>query len=346
MSKTGNRISVAVIGYGYWGPNLARNFRRLGTDVRYICDLDESLRTLALKDCPNARFTRNLEDILHDNDVDAVCIATPVSTHFDIAMMCLKAGKHCLVEKPLADSSSHVQEMIALAVAQNLTLMTDHTYLYHGGIRKICELVKSGVLGPVMYYDSVRINLGLFQKDVNVIWDLATHDFSIMLYVLGRRPTSISASAVCHVEGRPESMAYVTCFFEDSLIVHFHVNWLAPVKIRKTIVGGLNKMIIFDELAADEQIKIYDRGVDTMALEYNTREIQISYRTGDMEAPQLDRTEPLGEAVRDFVESIVDPDRSPVSDGGISYDVIRMLEATEISHKQNGARVNIDWNGR
>lgn len=342
MTSAGDRVGVAIVGYGYWGPNLARNFHRNGAVVRAICDISEDVRSSAELDCPYAEFVTSLDDVLRLDGVDAVCIATPASTHFELSMRCLEANKHCFVEKPIADSVARVSEMISLAEENSRILMTDHTYIYHGGVKKIRELIKSGCVGPVMYYDSVRINLGLFQKDVNVIWDLAVHDFSIMLYLLERRPIAVSASSIRHVQGRPESMAYVTCFFEDQLIAHFHVNWLAPVKVRKTIVGGLDQMIIFDELSADEQVKVYDRGVDSSVLEEDKRDVQVSYRTGDMTAPRFDRTEPLGSAVADFLGAIKEK-RKPVSDGYFGRDVIKLLEATELSQKNNGERVVVDW---
>ncbi|HEV2954068.1 MAG TPA: Gfo/Idh/MocA family oxidoreductase, partial [Candidatus Dormibacteraeota bacterium] len=248
-------MGIGVIGYGYWGPNLVRNFSETpGAFVAAVSDLDPVRLRTAKARVPNARLTTQVADILDDPAVGAVVIATPVASHFDLAMASLDAGKHVLLTKPMTQTAAQARLLINRAADLGLTLMVDHTFVYHGAVRKIRQLVQDDQLGRILYYDSVRVNLGLFQSDVDVLWDLAVHDLSIMDYVLGQTPVAVAATGARHVEGRPYNMAYLTCFFENDLIAHLHVNWLAPVKVRRTLIGGDRKMIVYDDLEPSEKV--------------------------------------------------------------------------------------------
>jgi predicted dehydrogenase len=278
--------------------------------------------------------------VLADPSVDAVAIATPVSTHFDIGMAALRAGKHVLIEKPIASSSDQAQALIEEAERRRLVLMVDHTFVYTSAVGKIRELTDTRVLGEIYYYDSVRINLGLFQHDANVLWDLAVHDLSIMDYVLPQTPVAVSATGLAHVPGQPENIAYMTMFFDGSLIAHVHVNWLAPVKLRRTLVGGSERMIVFDDLEASEKIKVYDRGISVNPSPQNLYQMLVGYRTGDMWAPHLERTEALHTEAAHFIECI-DTGSVPRTDGQSGLRVVRLLEAATESMVQQGRLVSL-----
>jgi predicted dehydrogenase len=334
-------ITFGVIGYGYWGPNLVRNFAEApGGRIGFVTDVRAERLTQVVARYPTARVSTDYRELLSDPAVDAVAIATPVSTHFDLAMAALRAGKHVLVEKPMTATSEQSLALIDEAAKRGLLLMVDHTFVYTNAVRKIRELTQDGDLGDIYYYDSVRINLGLFQHDVNVLWDLAVHDLSIMDYVLGQTPVSVSATGLSHVGGEPENIAYMTMFFEGKLIAHVHVNWLAPVKVRRTLLGGSRRMIVFDDLEASEKIKVYDRGISVNPSPENVYQMLIGYRAGDMWAPQL----PLGEALqteaRHFIECI-EQRRTPTTDGHAGLRVVRLLEAATISMTRRGALVPI-----
>src|SRR5712691_8915203 len=255
-------IQIGVIGYGYWGPNLVRNFWEIpACRVRAVSDKRERQLALAVERYPAITTTADCHTLIADPAVDAVVIMTPVSTHFELALEALQAGKHVLVAKPIATSSEQAAVLIEEAARRNLVLMVDHTFIYTDAVRRIKQLVDDGSLGQLYYYDSVRVNLGLFQHDVNVLWDLAVHDLSIMDYVLGEQPRAVAATGISHIPGEPENVAYLTLFFETSLIAHVHVNWLAPVKVRQTLIGGVSKMIVYDDLEPSEKVKIYDKGI-------------------------------------------------------------------------------------
>ena len=257
-----NVINIGVIGYGYWGPNLVRNFLEIpGAKVRMVSDFKPELLAKVQARYPSIQVTTDCRDIFADSKIDAVAIATPVSTHFDLALAALKAGKHVLVEKPMTVTSEQALRLIEEAERRNLVLMVDHTFVYTGAVRKMRELVATDGLGDIYYYDSVRVNLGLFQHDVNVLWDLAVHDLSIMDYVLQSKPHSVSATGISHIPGKPENIAYLTLFFDSNLIAHLHANWLAPVKVRRTLISGSQKMIVYDDLEVSEKVKIYDKGI-------------------------------------------------------------------------------------
>src|SRR6476620_6477000 len=253
-------IGIAVVGYGYWGPNLVRNFWDTpGAQLVSVCDLRKERLAGVQSRYPAVEITDDFSSVLNDPRVDAVAIATPVSSHFELAMRALKAGTHVFVEKPIAPTAEQAQRLVDEAARRGLVLAVDHTFVHTGAVQKMRELVDSS-LGDIYYYDSVRVNLGLFQHDVSVIWDLAVHDLSIMDYVLPIKPVAVSAAGVSHVPGKPENVAYMTLFFPNRQIAHLHVNWLAPVKVRRTLIGGSEKMIVYDDLEHREKVQVYDRG--------------------------------------------------------------------------------------
>ena len=334
-------ISVGVIGYGYWGPNLVRNFAETaGARVAWVTDVRPERLALVAARYPTVRVSQDYRDMLGDSSVDAVAIATPVSSHFELGMAALAAGKHVLLEKPMASSSEEAIRLIADADSRGLTLMVDHTFVFTPAVQKMRELTRSGELGDIYYYDSVRINLGLFQHDVNVLWDLAVHDLSIMDFVLDRQPVSVSATGLAHVPGTPENIAYMTMFFDGDLIAHVHVNWLAPVKVRRTLLGGNRRMVMFDDLEASEKIKVYDRGISLNSSQEKKYQMLIGYRAGDMWAPQLAIREALQAETAHFVECVANR-RTPVTDGAAGLRVVRLLEAASLSMKSQGVLVSM-----
>jgi predicted dehydrogenase len=288
-------------------------------------------------------ITDNFSDVLADPRVDAVAIATPVSSHFELAMRALQAGKHVFVEKPMAPTTEQALRLVDEAHRRGLVLAVDHTFVHTGAVKKMRELVDSS-LGDVYYYDSVRVNLGLFQHDVSVVWDLAVHDLSIMDYVLPQKPVAVSAMGVSHVAGEPENIAYLNLFYENNLIAHVHVNWLAPVKVRRTLVGGSRKMIVYDDLEPSEKIKVYDKGItlngDPVKNESKVYQMRVGYRTGDMWAPTLDMREALGVELREFV-SCVEQNTAPVADGHAGLRVVQVLEAATESLAQRGRVIDL-----
>jgi len=335
-------IRVGVIGYGYWGPNLVRNFSEVaGAQIAAVSDFSADRLALVRRRYPGVTTTGDCGEMIQDPSIDAVVIATPVSSHFELAMRALEQGKHVLVEKPLAGTSSEAALLIEAAERRRLVLMVDHTFVYTAAVRKIRELVSSGALGDVYYYDSVRVNLGLFQHDVNVIWDLAVHDLAILEYVIAERPCAVSATGMSHVPGGLANIAYVTAFFENNLIAHIHVNWLAPVKLRRTLIGGSQRMIVYDDLEPSEKVKIYDKGITVKSNgPESVYKVLIGYRTGDMLAPQLDLTEALRTEAQHFVQCIEEGSR-PVTDGGAGLQVVRLLEAATHSMNHRGQVVEV-----
>jgi len=336
-------IRIGVIGYGYWGPNLVRNyFEAPGAEVACVSDLREERLALVSSRYPTLRTTRNFLELIEDPYIDAVAIATPVSTHYEFALRALQAGKHVLVEKPLASNTDQVQQLMDLAQRKNRVLMVDHTFVYTGAVRKIRELVESGTLGEIYYYDSVRVNLGLFQHDVNVLWDLAVHDLAIMDYVLPFRPCAVSATGLSHVPGGTENIAYLTLFFEGSQIAHIHANWLAPVKLRRTLIGASRKMIVYDDLDQGEKIKVYDKGI-TLSNHQSPEKLYqmlVGYRTGDMLAPQIDGTEALKFEIDHFLHCIRQQEE-PITGGPAGLRVVEILQAASQSMGQRGRPVEL-----
>lgn len=332
-------IKVGVIGYGYWGPNIVRNFNtQENAQVSFICDLDNETAMKARKDNPGIEVVTD-PDLLINSDVDIVAIVTPVNTHFGLAIKALKNGKHIFVEKPFTSSVSEAEQLIELAEKKNLKIMVDHTFLFTGAVKKVKELVSENVLGNLFYYDSTRVNLGLFQHDVNVIWDLAPHDLSIMDYVLDEKPVAVAAHGMDHFNRGFEDVAYLTVYFSNNMIAHFNVNWLSPVKIRLTMIGGEKKMLVWDDLQADEKIKIYDKGVTIESTE-GIYELLTKYRSGGMWSPRIDNTEALKVEIEYFVDCIVN-NKIPFNDGHAGLRVVRLLKASTKSLKNNGVIVSL-----
>lgn len=337
-------IGVGVIGYGYWGPNLVRNFSEIpGSELLWVCDLQTERLARLRSRYPAVQITEHVEDVLGDPEVHAVAIATPVSTHFNLAMRALRAGKSVFVEKPITATAEQAQRLIDEAERRGLVLAVDHTFIHTGAVKKLRDVIRKD-LGEVYYYDSVRVNLGLFQHDVSVMWDLAVHDLAIMDFAIGARPRAVSATGMSHVAGSPENIAYLNLHFDCPLIAHVHVNWLAPVKIRRTLVGGSSKMVVYDDLEPSEKIKVYDRGItlDPMAPKAGERknQMRIGYRAGDMFAPQLDITEALRSELTEFI-ACVQAGTRPTADGEAGLRVVRILEAASRSLAQDGALVEL-----
>lgn len=329
-------IKIGVVGYGYWGPNLVRNFMSLeASDVAVVSDLDPKRLARVSALYPTVRVTTDAYDLLKDPSLDAVVLATPVSTHFDLAMAALKAGKHVLVEKPIASTAEQARQLIDEAERRGLVLMVDHTFVYTGAVRKMHDLVRQPDFGQLHYYDSTRVNLGLFQHDVNVLWDLAVHDLSIMSYVLEAKPRAISATGHSRAPGQLEYAAFLTVYF-DTIIAHVNVNWLSPVKVRRTLVGGGGKMIVYDDLEAIEKIKLYDKGVTITESPEDIHKMLVSYRTGDMWSPKVDETEALTLEAQHFVDCI-EHSQKPITGGMQGLELVRILEAADKSLRQRGA---------
>ena len=334
-------IRVGVIGYGYWGPNLVRNFAEAaGSQVTMVSDLSADRLSKATRRYPNIRATQDPHALIQDSAVDLVVVATPVSTHFDLAMEALRAGKHVLVEKPLAATSEQALRLMEEAERRRLLLTVDHTFVYTGAVRKIRELVTGNTIGEIYYYDSVRVNLGLFQHDVNVIWDLAVHDLSIMDYVLDARPVAVSATGVSHVPGQPENIAFLTLFFPENLIAHLHVNWISPVKVRRTMIGASQKMIVYDDVEVTEKVRVYDKGISVAPNLESLHQINVSYRTGDMWAPNVPVTEALQVEAEHVIECI-EKGVQPITGASAGLRVVRILEAASRSMKQRGMPVEL-----
>jgi predicted dehydrogenase len=343
-------IRLGVIGYGYWGPNLVRNFAEVpGCQLVAVSDMRADRLAAVRARYPGVRTFADPNQLMSERRIDAVAIVTPVSTHYDLAMQALKAGKHVLVEKPLAVTADQAAQLVDEAERRKLVLSVDHTFVYTGAVRKMRELVHSGGVGDIYYYDSVRVNLGLFQHDVSVMWDLAVHDLAIMDYVLPLKPIAVSATGMSHLEGKPENIAFLTLFFENRLIAHLHVNWLAPVKVRRTLLGGSKKMIVYDDLEPSEKIKVYDKGV-TLTNETASPGPQqryrmlVDYRSGDMWAPRLDITEALTTEARHFI-SCVEAGQPTMTDGQAGLRVVRILEAATESIAMRGRIVELDAMG-
>lgn len=334
-------IGIGVVGYGYWGPNLVRNFMAAaGSRVVAVCDARPERLATVSNQYPHVGVTKSFADLLANPAVDAVAIATPVHTHFELAMRALQAGKHVMVEKPLASCSEDAQRLVDEADARSLVLMVDHTYVYTGAVAKIRELAQNRSLGELFYYDSVRVNLGLFQQDVNVIWDLAVHDLAIMSYVLPSKPVAVSATGISHFGGKIENIGYISVFFDSNVIAHIHVNWLAPVKIRRTLIGGSEKMIVYDDLEPSEKIKVYDKGItvpDRSEAAYN---MLVNYRSGDMWAPKLSVKEALLTEI-DHFNNCIEGREKPITGGESGLEVVRILEAATQSMKSRGRLVEM-----
>jgi predicted dehydrogenase len=332
-------VKFGVIGYGYWGPNVVRNLDQLeGSKVIAVCDKSPTARRRIHKMYPQVGVLSDTEDLLTSNLIDAVAIVTPVWSHYELTKAALQNGKHVFVEKPFTSDSAQAEELINLAARKNLKIMVDHTFLFTGAVKKIGQLLDEGALGKIYYYDSTRVNLGLFQHDVNVIWDLAPHDLSIIDHLIKETPEAVSATGQTHLNGL-EDVAFITVYFPNKIIAHINVNWLSPVKVRTTLIGGEKKMLVWNDLEADEKIKIYDKGVHISSREglYN---LLVNYRSGDMWAPQLEQIEALKQELAYFVDCISN-NRKPFNDGAAGLRVVKLLEAANQSVKQRGAMVRL-----
>lgn len=335
--KGSDAIRFGVIGYGYWGPNVVRNLDQLGkADLMGVCDMSASARQRVQKAHPHLSVMADPAELISSPDTDAIAVVTPVWTHYELAKAALENGKHVFVEKPFTSNTAQAEELIELAAKKNLKIMVDHTFLFTGAVRKIKELLNENALGKLYYYDSTRVNLGLFQHDVNVVWDLAPHDLSIMDHLIEERPEAIVATGQSHLNGF-EDVAFITLYFPNKIVAHINVNWLSPVKVRTTLLGGEKKMLVWNDQAADEQVKVYDKGVSVTNREgvYN---LLVNYRSGDMWAPRLERAEALTHELSYFVDCIA-KDETPMNDGHAGYRVVKMLEASNESIRQRGALV-------
>lgn len=333
-------VGIGLIGFGYWGPNLARNFSE-NADCRLVgvADRVESRRSVVARRYPATTLYSDAADLISDSNVDAVAIATPVSSHFPIAERALLAGKHVLVEKPMAATSLECEKLIELAEKQGRVLMVDHTFVYNGAVRKIKEVLDSGDLGKVFYFDSVRVNLGLFQHDINVMWDLAPHDLSILSYLFGTTPVEVSAIAASHMS-QMEDQVYLSLRYEDGLLAHLHVNWLAPVKVRQILVGGSKQMLVYDDNQPSEKVKIYNKGASVGTNSESVHQMLVQYRMGDMHAPKIDGTEALKLECEAFVDAI-QKGRPALTDGKFGLSVVQVLEAAQKSMALRGAPVEL-----
>ncbi|AWM85713.1 Gfo/Idh/MocA family protein [Microvirga sp. 17 mud 1-3] len=340
-------IGIGVIGYGYWGPNLARCVSEVeSSELVSIADFSPAARKRAASRYPSARIEGEWQTLVSDPEVDAVIVATPTRWHFEIALAALRAGKHVLIEKPMASSSWEAAILIEEAERRGLTLMVDHTFVYTGAVQKIRSLISDGAVGDVYYYDSTRINLGLFQSDVNVIWDLAVHDLAILDFVMDARPLAVSATGAGHILGSPENMAHITLYLEGGATAHLNVNWLAPVKIRRTLIGGSQRMIVYDDVEPSEKVKVYDRGVsisEEQSGASSTDEIHrmlLNYRMGDVWVPQLSVREALLTEIEHFTACIENRQR-PITNGSSGHRVVTLLESATQSLKKRGHPVEL-----
>jgi predicted dehydrogenase len=325
-------VRFGVIGYGYWGPNVVRNLASLeGSEVIAVCDKSPAARWRLQKAHPGIQVTAESSELVGSIDLDAIAVVTPVWTHYELAKAALENGKHIFVEKPFTNSVEQAEELIELAIRKNLKIMVDHTFLFTGAVKKIYQLLEEGTLGKLYYYDSTRVNLGLFQHDVNVIWDLAPHDLSIMDYLIKERPEAIVAAGQTHLNGF-EDVAFLTIYFPNKIIAHLNVNWLSPVKLRNTLIGGEKKMLLWNDLEADEKIKIYDRGVQ-ITTRQGLYDLLVNYRSGDMWSPQIEQVEALRTELAYFVDCICN-DRTPLNDGMAGLRVVKMLQAAHESLKR------------
>lgn len=332
-------MKVGIIGLGYWGPNLVRNFLA-HKDVKKViaCDVNEARLELIKEKFPPVELTNNCQNLL-ESEVDIIVISTPVDTHYQLAKKALESGKHIWVEKPFTSTSKEAEELIEIADKRNLKVFVDHTFIYNGAVIKIKELIDRNELGNIIYFDSERINLGLFQRDVNVVWDLAPHDLSIMMHLLDKqKPKALAANGIANFRGK-ENLAHICIYFEDNCFAHFHVNWVSPVKIRRIIVGGDKKMLVYDDMENFEKIKVYDSGVEFKSTE-SIHEALVQYRIGDMFSPKVNQTEALALGTKEFISSIME-NRNPITNGKDGLEIIRLLEAADISLHHQGKLVEL-----
>ncbi len=332
-------MNFGVIGYGYWGPNVVRNLMNLdGSEVRAIAEVNPAAQARARKAYPGVRITASAMEVISSRDIDVIAIVSPVWTHYELTKAALENGKHVFVEKPFTSTAVQGEELINLAQQKNLKIMVDYTFLFTGAVKRIGQLIQEGALGNLYYYDSTRVNLGLFQHDINVLWDLAPHDLSIMDHLIKAKPDGVVATGQGHLNGH-EDVAFMTLYFPEKIIAHINVNWLSPVKVRTTLIGGEKRMVVWNDLAADEKVKVYDKGVKITSRE-GVYELLVSYRSGDMWSPQLEQVEALRQELTYFVECIM-TGREPFNDGFAGLRVVRMLEAASESLNRKGTFVRL-----
>ncbi len=333
-------IKIGLIGYGYWGPNLARNFSfQKDCKLYAIADSRKERQILLFNNYPEVIIREDAQGIINDNQVDAVVIATPVFTHFKLAKAAIEAGKHVLLEKPMTATSAEAQILINLAEQKGVTLMVDHTFLYTGAVQKMQEIINAGTIGNLKYFDSTRINLGLFQPDVNVLWDLAPHDLSILIHLVKSPPFSVNATGVSHTKNGIENIAYMTVNCEDNFIAHFNCSWTSPVKVRSTLLGGDEKMIVYNDLEPSEKLRIYDTSYNHKTDEERNK-IMVDYRTGDVFIPKISNHEALNLVAKDFIDSILNS-KPPLSNSNLGYQVVRILEASQSSIRNGGKEIKL-----
>jgi predicted dehydrogenase len=332
-------IRIGVIGYGYWGPNIVRNLYGLeGCQVAAVCDQSPSALKRVIQTYPGLAVTANSSDLLTSAHIDAIAVVTPVWTHFELTKAALEHDKHVFVEKPFTATSHQAEELIELAARKNLKIMVDHTFLFTGAVRKIHQLIEEGVLGDLYYYDSTRVNLGLFQHDISVVWDLAPHDLSIIDFLIQQKPQAVVVTGEAHLNGLVD-VAYITVYFPQNTIAHVNVNWLSPVKVRTTLIGGEKKMLVWNDLEVDEKIKVYDKGVQ-MNNGQGLHDLLVSYRSGDMWAPRVEQAEALKVELNYFIECVT-KDRTPFNDGVAGSRVVKLLEAADQSLKERGKVIQL-----
>lgn len=332
-------INVAVIGVGYWGPNLVRNFiANPETNISICCDVNQDRLNFINQFYPSLKTERDYKEIIRDPNTDLIAICTSVFSHYEIAKAALNEGKHVLIEKPMTTRSEEAEDLINLAEQKRLKIFVDHTFVFTGSVRKIKELMENGDLGEAYYFDSVRVNLGLFQHDVNVIWDLAPHDISIMDFLLNQQPESIVATGMSHFNNGLEDVAYLTVYYPNNLIAHINVNWLSPVKIRQTLLAGTKKMIAWDDTEPSEKVLVYDKGIELVQTADQVYDMLVQYRTGDMYAPKIDTTEALTTEINQIVDVIENNSKSD-ADGNSGWTVVKILEAADESIKQRGKEI-------
>ncbi len=339
MAKAG--VHIGIIGYGYWGQNIVRNFfHAQDCVVVKVAESRQENRELFSRTYPTIPVTADADEVINDVLIDAVVIATPVSTHFILSKKALLQGKHVLVEKPMTPSVAEAAELIELAAKKQRTLMVDHTFLYTGAVQKIRQLIDANVIGKARYFDSTRINLGLFQPDINVLWDLAAHDLSILVYLIKEKPVSVHATGISHTKNGIENIAYMTLHYEEDFIAHFHCSWTSPVKIRQTLIGGDEKMIIYNDLEPTEKVRIYDTGYN-IKTEEDKKQMLVDYRTGDVNVPKISTREALAGVAADFIQSITHKSE-PLASAASGMKVVQILEASQQSIKNKGREVQIN----
>jgi predicted dehydrogenase len=332
-------INVAVIGIGYWGPNLVRNFiANPKTHINTCCDLNQERLNFIHRFYPSLKTEKDYRKIIKDPNIDLIAICTPVFSHYEIAKAALNEGKHVLIEKPMTSKSEDAEDLINLAEKKDLRIFVDHTFVFTGAVRKMKELIENDDIGDLYYFDSVRVNLGLFQHDVNVLWDLAPHDISIMHFLLSQQPESVVANGAAHLDNGQEDVAYLTVYYPNNLIAHINVNWLSPVKIRQTLLAGTKKMIAWDDNQPSEKILVYDKGVEVVQTVNQVYHMLVQYRTGDMYAPKIDSTEALTTEINHIVNVIENNSKSD-ADGHAGWMVVKILEAADQSLKQRGKEI-------